>query len=97
MPLDEHRAANRANWDDRVAIHLQPDGYDPAKFVADPSRISGVVPYDRRFLPDVDGKTLLHLQCHFGHDTLSWARLWRLPPHQRELVPAMFSIVATAS
>ena len=24
---------------------------------------------------DVKGKSLLHLQCHFGQDTLSWARL----------------------
>lgn len=74
MPLDEYRAANLANWDDRVAIHVQPDGYDSPGFIADPSRISEVVAYDSRHL-DVDGRTLLHLQCHFGHDTLSWARL----------------------
>ena len=26
-------------------------------------------------LGDVSGKTLLHLQCHFGMDSLSWSRL----------------------
>lgn len=75
MPVDEHRAANRSNWDERVAIHWQSDGYDAAGFIADPGRISRVVQFDRRFVGDVAGKRLLHLQCHFGMDTLSWARL----------------------
>ncbi|MDX1690435.1 MAG: class I SAM-dependent methyltransferase [Acidimicrobiia bacterium] len=74
-PLDEHRAANRANWDDRVAIHWEPDGYDAPGFTADPDRISGVVQRDRAVVGDVTGQRLLHLQCHFGMDTLSWARL----------------------
>ena len=30
---------------------------------------------ERREVGDVAGKTLLHLQCHFGLDTMSWARL----------------------
>jgi SAM-dependent methyltransferase len=75
VPIDDYRAANRANWDDRVAIHLRPDGYDAAGFAADPTVISDVVRYDRRHVGDVAGKRLLHLQCHFGKDTLSWARL----------------------
>lgn len=75
MPMDERRAANRANWDDRVPIHWGPDGYDAAGFAADPDAISGVVAFDRLTVGDVAGKRLLHLQCHFGKDTLSWARL----------------------
>ena len=31
--------------------------------------------YEREQVGDVEGKSLLHLQCHFGIDTLSWARL----------------------
>jgi SAM-dependent methyltransferase len=73
--MDEYRSANRANWDDRVAIHWKPDGYDADGFIADPTRISGVVRRDAGTLGDVRGKRLLHLQCHFGMDTLSWARL----------------------
>jgi SAM-dependent methyltransferase len=73
--MDEQRAANRANWDDRVAIHWQPDAYDAAGFAADPARITGVVGRDREYVGDVTGLRLLHLQCHFGMDTLSWARL----------------------
>lgn len=75
MSHDDHMAANRANWDDRVAIHWQPDGYDAAGFIADPRRLSGVVERDRRRLPDLQGLRLVHLQCHFGMDTLSLARL----------------------
>ena len=30
---------------------------------------------ERREVGDVSGKTLLHLQCHFGMDTMSWLRL----------------------
>ena len=31
--------------------------------------------FERREVGDVSGKTLLHLQCHFGMDTMSWLRL----------------------
>lgn len=69
--------ANRANWDDRVPVHWQPDAYDAPGFIADPTRISSVVTRDRDAgrLPDLAGKRLVHLQCHFGMDTLSLARL----------------------
>ena len=38
-------------------------------------RRSGSAPYELEEIGDVTGSTLLHLQCHFGIDTLSWARL----------------------
>lgn len=72
-------AANRANWDDRVAAHLH--AYDVEGFIADPGRISSVVRDDLTLLaPHLPGGspaglTLVHLQCHIGLDTLSWARL----------------------
>lgn len=75
MPLDEHRKANLANWDERVAGHIAPDGYDIESLVRDPDAISSVVRFDRDAIGDVAGKTLLHSQCHIGTDTLSWAKL----------------------
>jgi len=75
MAVDEYREANRANWSERVAGHWEPDGYDAPGFIADPQRISSVVEFDRQYLGELDGRSLLHLQCHFGMDTLSWARL----------------------
>jgi len=75
MPLDEYRVANRDNWDARVDLHYGSDEYGIARFVSDPGHLSGVVSYDRVKLGDVAGRRLLHLQCHIGTDTISWARL----------------------
>ncbi|MDE2869644.1 MAG: class I SAM-dependent methyltransferase [Chloroflexota bacterium] len=69
------REANLANWNDRVAAHLASPGYDVEGFIADPSRIGKAVELDREEIGDVRGLSLLHLQCHIGLDTLSWARL----------------------
>lgn len=73
--MDRFKEANRSNWDDRVPIHVASDEYGFVAFVDDPSHISSVVAFDAATLGDVTGKRLLHLQCHFGKDTLSWARL----------------------
>ncbi len=73
--LEHERAANRANWDDRVAAHLASPDYGVAGFVSNAGEISRAVEMDRHELGDVRGRSLLHLQCHIGLDTLSWARL----------------------
>ncbi|MEV6977486.1 class I SAM-dependent methyltransferase [Kitasatospora sp. NPDC093806] len=70
VPAD-WRAANRANWDERVPIHTASDFYDIPGFVAGKDVLR---PFELAEVGDVDGKTLLHLQCHIGLDTLSWAR-----------------------
>ena len=75
MTLDEYRAANLANWDERVAGHIGPGGYDLDGLVDDPNHLSDVVAFDRDVFGDVTGKRLLHSQCHIGTDTLSWAKL----------------------
>ncbi len=72
MASDEHQRANRAWWDEVVAAHLDSELYDIESFKA--GRLS-VQQLERDDLGDVAGKTLLHFQCHFGQDTLSWARL----------------------
>jgi SAM-dependent methyltransferase len=69
--VNEYIDANRSNWDDRVPIHMNSDFYDVASFKEGRSTL---LPVERQELGDVRGKTLLHLQCHFGMDTLSWAR-----------------------
>jgi 23S rRNA G2069 N7-methylase RlmK/C1962 C5-methylase RlmI len=56
-----------------VAIHEASRGYDRAGFLRGEK---GLCPVERAELgPRVAGRTLLHLQCHFGIDTLGWARL----------------------
>ncbi len=75
MPLDEYRQANLENWNDRAGIHAESRMYDLAGYVANPGRLSATVEFDRSKLGDVRGKSLLHLQCHIGTDTISWSRL----------------------
>lgn len=58
-----------------MAGHWEPDGYDAPGFIDDPERITSVVEFDRAYVGEVQDRALLHLQCHFGMDTLSWARL----------------------
>jgi ubiquinone/menaquinone biosynthesis C-methylase UbiE len=64
--------ANRALWEAWTAVHAEGEFYDLAGF-----RAGGIRLRDEEIeaVGDVRGKTLLHLQCHFGIDTLSWARL----------------------
>ena len=71
--LDEHLRANLASWDEAVGVHVGSGLYDVAGFKAGRCSLSRI---EREELgPFVhEGTTLLHLQCHFGLDTLSWAR-----------------------
>jgi SAM-dependent methyltransferase len=73
--MNEELRANLANWNERVPIHLKSSEYNIKEFVQNSSHIGKVVDFDRTEVGDVSGKTLLHLQCHIGTDTLSWARL----------------------
>ena len=58
-------------WDERVSIHAESDLYDVPGFLAGSSRLCD---FEVAELGPVEGRSLLHLQCHFGLDTLSWAR-----------------------
>jgi len=64
-------SANRANWDERVAVHLGPRGYNLAPLRAGRGVLN---PIEEAELPPVAGKRVLHLQCHFGADTLTLAQ-----------------------
>jgi SAM-dependent methyltransferase len=63
---------NKATWNKKVAIHAKSDMYAMEAFK---SGKSSLMSYELKALSNVDKKSLLHLQCHFGQDTLSWARL----------------------
>ncbi len=65
-------AANEALWDAWTALHAAGDFYRLDAFRAGGVRLR---PYEIEMIGDVRGRSLLHLQCHFGIDTLSWARL----------------------
>jgi len=63
---------NRDLWDEMVPIHRNSDFYSVDQFIAGENKLN---PLALGEVGSVDGKNLLHLQCHFGLDTLSWARL----------------------
>jgi SAM-dependent methyltransferase len=62
---------NRERWDELARVHARTAFYDLEGFKAGKSSLR---PVEVEELGDVAGKSLLHLQCHFGLDTLSWAR-----------------------
>ena len=70
--LEASFASNQRLWDAWTKVHAEGEFYDVAGFRKGGSRLR---PYEIAALGDVTGKTLLHLQCHFGLDTLSWPRL----------------------
>lgn len=63
---------NNALWDEWTRIHEASAFYDLAGFKRGGIRIKD---YEREEIGSVEGLDLLHVQCHFGLDTLSWARL----------------------
>lgn len=69
--MEPEIAANQALWDSRVEAHMASAFYDVPSFLAGKCALNAA---EVAALGDVQGKTLLHLQCHFGMDTLSWAR-----------------------
>ena len=70
--MNDEMAANQALWNEWTAIHETSEFYDLGSFKAGGIRLRD---YEIEEVGDVRGKSLLHLQCHFGIDTLSWARL----------------------
>ena len=67
-------AENHASWDAIAEVHARGSGaefYRIAQWLAGECKLG---PWEIEELGDVSEKTLLHMQCHIGTDTLSWAR-----------------------
>lgn len=70
---DEALEANRRLWDAWTEVHEDSEFYAVDAFRAGETSLQSI---ELQHLGDaVAGRRLLHLQCHFGLDTLSWARL----------------------
>lgn len=70
--MEEYYETNKRRWNELVDIHAKSKEYDLENFIAGKNSLHRV---ELANLGDVKGKRLLHLQCHFGLDTISWARL----------------------
>jgi SAM-dependent methyltransferase len=62
---------NRVLWDKFARINYGSETYKVTEFLEGATSLNSI---ELEELGDVSDKTLLHLQCHFGLDTLSWAR-----------------------
>lgn len=72
MPaMDERLQANQRHWDECTPIHMRSRFYDVEGWL---SEGRGPRRWEAEVLGDVRGLDLVHLQCHFGLDTLAWAR-----------------------
>jgi len=65
--MDRYVRLNRELWDEWTVINYRSEFYDVAGFIANPSPLDEIV---RAGLGELAGKSVLHLQCHFGMDTL---------------------------
>ena len=70
--MENYLSINKKLWNEKTAYHLNSDFYQLEEFIKGKSSLIGP---ELKMLSDIKNKTLLHLQCHFGQDTLSLARL----------------------
>lgn len=70
--LKKYFEANKEVWNRCTLIHEKSKFYNLDAFKKGASSLNSI---ELKELGNVRGKTMLHLQCHFGMDTLSWARL----------------------
>jgi len=72
MKFEKEFETNRTTWNKKVGIHAASDFYDMERFKKGTPSLNN---YETQALGDVSGKSVLHLQCHFGQDTLSLSRM----------------------
>ena len=68
----DYLKVNKDSWNARVDYHLRSEFYDVPGFIAGRSSLD---PISQEALGNIEEKSVLHLQCHFGMDTLSMARM----------------------
>jgi len=68
----DYLEVNRKLWNERTQHHVQSEFYDNAAFMAGKNTLNDI---ELSLLGDVQHKQIMHLQCHFGQDTLSLARM----------------------
>jgi len=70
--MDNYLKINQKSWNKRLETHLESDFYDLDAFVKGKSSLNSI---ELDLLGDIKGKRILHLQCHFGQDSISLSRL----------------------
>ena len=68
----DHIIINKNLWNNKVDLHVNSEFYKMDKFLAGRSSLNTI---ELDLLGDIEGKRILHLQCHFGQDTISLSRM----------------------
>ncbi|WP_333600512.1 class I SAM-dependent methyltransferase [Flavobacterium sp.] len=63
---------NKQTWNNKTDVHIASEFYDVEGFLKGKSTLNDI---ELQLLGDVSNKKILHLQCHFGQDTISFARM----------------------
>lgn len=63
---------NREAWNKKTEVHINSEFYDNTLFLNGKSTLNSI---ELELLGDISGKKILHLQCHFGQDSISLAKL----------------------
>ena len=69
---DNYLEINRQSWNNRTDTHLKSEFYDLKNFKKGRTSLNSI---ELELLGDLSGKSILHLQCNFGQDTISLSRL----------------------
>ena len=70
--MENYLEINKNSWNARVEPHLESDFYFVNEFLKGRTSLNSI---ELELLGDVKGKKILHLQCHFGQDSISMSRL----------------------
>ena len=70
--MKDYHHDNLQSWNERAKKHVNTEFYDQKAFMAGKSSLKEI---ELALLPDLEGLRVLHLQCHFGQDSLSLARM----------------------
>lgn len=72
MTTNDYIAINKKTWNNKTDVHVTSDFYDNESFLKGKSTLMDI---ELQLLGDITGKKILHLQCHFGQDTMTFSRM----------------------
>ena len=67
-----YKELNKKAWNNKVLTHMDSEFYDMKAFMKGKSSLNSI---ELELLGDITGKSVLHLQCHFGQDSISLSKM----------------------
>jgi len=72
MKTEDYIEINKKTWNNKTEVHVTSNFYDNESFLHGKSTLKDI---ELKLLGDISGKKILHLQCHFGQDTMTFSRM----------------------